>query len=61
MEFITLTRLQLSGTTSTFRQDLNIPNMDTPGQNPLADVDPPSQIWTPLPNCPFKHRLYHIW
>ena len=27
-----------------------------------ADMDPPpSQIWTPLPNFPFKHRLYHIW
>ena len=22
---------------------------------------PPSQIWTPLPNIPFKHPLYHIW
>ena len=26
-----------------------------------ADMDPPSQIWTPLPNFPFKHPLYHIW
>ena len=32
-----------------------------PGPNPLADMDPPSQIWTPLPNVPFKHRLYHTW
>ena len=24
-----------------------------------ADMDPPSQIWTPLPNVPFKHCLYH--
>ena len=24
-----------------------------------ADMDPPSQIWTPLPNLPFKHCLYH--
>ena len=31
------------------------------GPNPLADMDPPSQIWTPLPNFPFKHPLYHIW
>ena len=27
-----------------------------------ADLDPPpSQIWTPLPNFPFKHPFYHIW
>ena len=32
-----------------------------PGPNPLADMNPPSQIWTPLPNIPFKHPLYHIW
>ena len=30
-----------------------------PRPNPLADMDPPSQIWTPYQ--PFKHRLYHIW
>ena len=22
---------------------------------------PPSQVWTPLPNFPFEHRLYRIW
>ena len=22
---------------------------------------PPSQIWTPQPNFPFKHPLCHIW
>ena len=32
-----------------------------PCQNPLADMDPSSQIWTPLPNFPVKHRLNHIW
>ena len=32
-----------------------------PCPNPLADMDPPSQIWTPLPNVSFKHRLYHTW
>ena len=53
MEFITFTRLQLSGTTSTFRQDLNIPNMDTPGQNPLADVDPPFADLDPLTKLSF--------
>ena len=26
-----------------------------------TDFDTPSQIWTPLPNVPFKHPLYHIW
>ena len=26
-----------------------------------ADLDPPSQIWSPLPNFPFKHPLCHIW
>ena len=26
-----------------------------------ADMDPPSQIWTPLPNFLFKHCLYRIW
>ena len=26
-----------------------------------ADLDPSSQIWIPLPNFSFKHRLYHIW
>ena len=31
-----------------------------PGPNSPADMDPPSQIWTPLPKFPFKHRLYHI-
>ena len=33
----------------------------SPVQIPLADMDPTSQIWTPLPNFPFKHPLYHIW
>ena len=33
----------------------------TPDPNPLQDMDPPSQVWTPLPNFPFKHPLYHIW
>ena len=32
-----------------------------PCPNPTADIDPHSQIWTPLPNVPFKHRLYHTW
>ena len=32
-----------------------------PCQNPLADMDPSSQIWTPLQNFPVKHRLNHIW
>ena len=32
-----------------------------PSPNSLADMDPTSQIWTPLPNFPFKHPLYHIW
>ena len=39
-------------------------DLDPPGSNPLVDMDPPSQIWspwTPLPNFPFKHPLYHIW
>ena len=36
-------------------------DLDPPGTNPLADMDPPSQIWNPLPNFPFKHPLYHIW
>ena len=36
-------------------------NFVTPGPNPPADMDFPSQIWTLLPNFPFKHRLYHIW
>ena len=36
-------------------------DLDPPGPNALADMDPPSQIWTPLPNFPFKHPLYHIW
>ena len=29
-------------------------DLDRGGPNPLADMDPPSQIWTPLPNFPFK-------
>ena len=32
-----------------------------PGLNPLADVDPPLQIWTPLPNFPYEHRLNYNW
>ena len=24
-------------------------------------MDPSTQIWTPLPNFPVKHRLNHIW
>ena len=32
-----------------------------PGPNPLADMDSPSQIWTPLQTVSFKHRLYHTW
>ena len=31
------------------------------GFGPPADLDPPSLIWTPLPNFPFEHPLYHIW
>ena len=31
------------------------------GFGPPADLDPPSQIWDPLPNFPFKHPLCHIW
>ena len=27
----------------------------------LRGFGPPSQIWTPLPNFPFEHRLYRIW
>ena len=36
-------------------------DLDPPGPTPLADMDPPLQIWTPLPKFPFKHPLYHIW
>ena len=36
-------------------------DLDPLGPNPLADMDPPSQIWTPLTNFPFKHPLCHIW
>ena len=36
-------------------------DLDPPGPNPPADMDPPSQIWAPLPNFPIKHLLYHIW
>ena len=36
-------------------------DLDTPGPNPLAVMDPPLQIWTPIPNFSFKHPLYHIW
>ena len=32
-----------------------------PGLNPLADMDPPLQIWTPLPNFPYEHRLNYNW
>ena len=32
-----------------------------PRPNPPADMGPPLQIWTPLPNFSFKHPLYHIW
>ena len=34
-------------TTSTFRHDLNIPNMDTPRPKSASGCGPPSQIWTP--------------
>ena len=32
-----------------------------PSPNPLTDMDPPFADLDPLPNFPFKHRLYHIW
>ena len=40
--------LQHSGMTSTFRHDFNSPDTDSPGPNPQADMDPPSQICTPF-------------
>ena len=54
---------RIAGSTSndSIRRSGVTADLDPTGPNPLADMDPPSQIWTPLPNFPFKHPLYHIW
>ena len=37
-------------------------DLDRPGPNPLADMNPSSQIWTPHQTfLATKHRLYQIW
>ena len=36
-------------------------DFDPPDPNPLADMNPSSQIWTPPPNFHIKRRLYQIW